>query len=135
VWIYFSIENHDGLGPPLVDRWMRRSVVDYGHRRMKSSPELGLAAAPGRGGLPVTAQQREGSTGSPSQASPLCGGWRGDRAAVVKKRWWWCSVGVVLESRERRRRAGRGAVEDGRALTFYRGRGGGRWLWQRNGRP
>jgi hypothetical protein len=33
-------------------------------------------------------------------------------------------MGVVLEHRERRMRAGRGAVEDDTTLPFYRGRGG-----------
>jgi hypothetical protein len=82
VWIYFSIENHDGIGPPLVDRWMRRSVVDYGHRRLKISPELGLAAAPGRGGLPMTAQQREGARGVHLRPHRCAGG-----GVVAGRRW------------------------------------------------
>jgi hypothetical protein len=40
---------------------------------------------------------------------------------AVKRRQWWHLVGVVLECREKERRAGRCAVEDGRAFPFYRG--------------
>jgi hypothetical protein len=123
-WIYFSMANHGGLGPPLVNHWHRGSTVNRGHGRPKSSQVLGLAAAPGLDGSSAIAQHREGSMGSPSRASPghgrLCGG----RAMGVKRRQWWCSVGAVLERRERRRRVGRGAVEDGSGSPFYRGQGG-----------
>jgi hypothetical protein len=36
----------------------------------------------------------------------------------VKRWWWWRSVGAVLEHGERRRRVGRGAVEDGGGSPF-----------------
>jgi hypothetical protein len=44
----------------------------------------------------------------------------------MKKRRWWCSVGPMLERGERRRRAGRGAVEDGGLSLFIGVRAGGR---------
>jgi hypothetical protein len=72
--ISFPMENHSGLSPPLVDHWRCWSTVNHGHGRPKSSPELGLVAAPGHGGSPVMAQWREGSMGSPSRASPGDGG-------------------------------------------------------------
>jgi hypothetical protein len=54
-------------------------------------------------------------------------GWQcGDRAMAVKMWWWRHSVWVVLGRGEKRRRAGRGAVEYDWALRLYRGRGGGR---------
>jgi hypothetical protein len=65
------------------------------------------------------------------------GGWRthfdahsGARASEVARRWqcnaggdeaWW---GRCSSPRERERRVRMGAVEDGRALPFYRARGG-----------
>jgi hypothetical protein len=47
---------------------------------------------------------------------------------AVKRHQWWRLVGVVLERREKERRAGRCAVEDGNAFPFYRGRGGGQLM-------
>jgi hypothetical protein len=46
---------------------------------------------------------------------------------VVKKWWRRRSVWAVIGCREKRRRVGRGAMENGRALPLYRARGGGRW--------
>jgi hypothetical protein len=43
----------------------------------------------------------------------------------VKKRRRRRSVQAALGRRVKRRRAGRGAVEDNGALSLYRGRGGG----------
>jgi hypothetical protein len=92
------------------------------------SPELGLAAAPGHGGSLVVAQRGEGCTGSPSRAS-LGRGWQcGGQVMVVKKWWRRRSVRVVHGHAEKRKRAGRGAVENGGALHIYRGRGVGRRL-------
>jgi hypothetical protein len=81
----------------------------------------------GHGGSPAVAQWGEGCALSPSQASPGRGRWCGDRATVVKKRWWQYPVRAVLGHGEKRRRVGRGAVDDGRALPLYRGREVGRW--------
>jgi hypothetical protein len=72
---------------------------------------------------PVMAQRRERSTGSPSQDSPRRERWCGDRVTVVRKWWRKCSVRVALGRGEKRRRTGRGAVEDdkaGEALTWAR---------------
>jgi hypothetical protein len=87
-------------------------------------PELGLAAGPGHGSPLAVAQQKEGCTGSPSRASPGRRWWCGDRLMAVKKWWRWCSVRAVLGCKEKRSRAGRGAVENGGPLPLYRGRGG-----------
>jgi hypothetical protein len=48
-------------------------------------------------------------------------GLTGARATAVKKWWRRRSVRVVLERGEKRRRVGRGAVENGGALPLYRG--------------
>jgi hypothetical protein len=100
-------------------------MVDHGHGRLKGSLELGLVAAPRHGSSSVMGQRREGSTGSPSQASPGRGRRCGDRATAVKRQQWCCLVEALLKCGERERRAGRGVVEDGGALPFYRGRRGG----------
>jgi hypothetical protein len=58
-----------------------------------------------------------------SRASQGRGRWRGARATTVKKRWRKFSVPVMLGRREKRRRMGRGVVEDseaGEALTRAR---------------
>jgi hypothetical protein len=65
-------------------------MVDRGHGRPKSSPDIGPAAAPGHGGSLATGQLREGSTRNLSRASPRRGQWCGDRAMAVKRRLWWC---------------------------------------------
>jgi hypothetical protein len=100
-------------------------MVDSGHGQPKGLPELCQAAVPVHGGPLVVMQRGEGYTASLSRASPGRGRWCGDRAMVVKKRWWWCSVQAVPGHGEKRRRVGRGAVEDGGALPIYTGRGGG----------
>jgi hypothetical protein len=71
------------------------------------------------------AQREEGCTGSPSQASPGRGRKGGGQAMVLKKRRRRRSVRAAPGRGEKRRRAGRGAVEDGEALPLYRGQGGG----------
>jgi hypothetical protein len=85
-------------------------------------------AAPGHGGPPEVEQWGEGCTGSPSRASPVrrrqCGG----RAMAVKKRQRRHLVWAALGCREKRRREGRGVVENGGALPLYRGRAGVRRL-------
>jgi hypothetical protein len=48
-------------------------------------------------------------------------GLTGARATTVKKWWRRRSVRAVLERGEKRRRVGRGAVENGGALPLYRG--------------
>jgi hypothetical protein len=61
--------------------------------------------------------------GSPSWASPGCRRWCGDRATAVKKRWRKFSVQAALGHSEKRRRMGRGVVEDseaGEALSWAR---------------
>jgi hypothetical protein len=92
----------------------------------RGSPELILAAALRHGGSSAVAQPKEGCTGSPSRASPGHGWRHGDRAMAVKKWRWRRSVRVVLGHGGKRRRAGRGAVENGGPLPLYRGRGVGR---------
>jgi hypothetical protein len=111
--------DHSGAGPG----W----TLDKGS--VKTSLELGLTAASGHGDSPVMAQRRERSTGSPSWPSSGHGRWCGDWATVVKKWRWRGSVRVVVGRGEKRRRTGRGAVEDreaGAALT--RAREALRWL-------
>jgi hypothetical protein len=103
-------------------------MVDRGHGRLKNSPEIGLAAVLGHDRSLETAQWREGCTESPSRASPGRGWWCGDRATVVKRRRRWHSIRAVLEHGEKRRRAGRGEVEDGGSLPFIGAEGeGGGW--------
>jgi hypothetical protein len=89
----------------------------------RGSPELGLAAALGHGSSPTMAQQRERSTGSPSQASLGRGRRRGDRASTTMKWRRKCSLQVALGRVEKRRRMGIGVVEDdeaGKVLTQAR---------------
>jgi hypothetical protein len=122
---YFLIEKLHGPDPQLVDhggagpRW----TLDRG--MAMTSPELGQTAAPGHGGSPTMAQQRERSTGSPSRASPGRGWQRGDRATAVKKWRWRRSVRAALGHGEKRTRAGRGAAKTGGTSPFYRGLEGG----------
>jgi hypothetical protein len=87
------------------------------HGRPQSSTELGRAAALGHSGSPEVAQRGEGCTGSPSRASSGRGRQCGGQVTAVKKRQRRCSVRAAL-GREERRRAGRGAVEDGGALPL-----------------
>jgi hypothetical protein len=100
-----QLVDHSGAGP----RW----TLDKGSAM--TSPELGLLAAPGHGGSSVMVQWRERSTGSPSRASPGRRWWHGDRVTMVKKWRWRHLVQVALRCGEKRRRTGRGAVEDGEA--------------------
>jgi hypothetical protein len=80
------------------------------------------------------AQRREWCMGSSFQASPGHG-WRcSDRAVMVKKQRRCRSVRVILERSRVERRAGRGAVEDGKALPLCMGRGWGPVVKRRNGR-
>jgi hypothetical protein len=128
IWFlnYFLTGKRHGPGPHLVDhggagpRW----TLDKGSAM--TSPELGLAAAPGHGGSSVMAQRRERGTRSPSRASLRHGQRHGDRATAVKKWQRRRSVRVALGCGENRRRAGRGTMENSGALPLYRGRGGGR---------
>jgi hypothetical protein len=108
-----------------------------GHGGLRPWPAEGLTGArpsglSGARWLTDDGAMESGARGRPSRTSPWRG-WRcGDRATATKKRRWWCSVRVVLGRGKKRKRAGGGAVEDGGALPFYRGRGG-RWLRRRNG--
>jgi hypothetical protein len=120
---YFLLEKLCGPGPQLVDhggagpRW----TLDRGSAM--TSSELALMAALGHGGSPAMEQRRERSTGSPSRASLGRGLRRGDQATAVKKWRWRHSVRATLGRGEKRRRMGRGAVEDdeaGVALTWAR---------------
>jgi hypothetical protein len=112
---YFLMEKLRGPSPQLVDHGGAGPQWTLDRGSAMTSSELGLLAAPGHGGSSVMVQWRERSTGSPSQASPGRGWWRGDRATVVKKWRWRHSVQVALGCGEKRRRTGRGAVEDGEA--------------------
>jgi hypothetical protein len=95
--------------------WQRWSMVDWATADRRGLPELGLAAASGHGGSPAMAQRRERSTGSSFWASPGRGRWHGDWATAVKKWQRKLSVWAPLGRGEKRRRTGRGAVEDGEA--------------------
>jgi hypothetical protein len=70
------------------------------------------------GSSPTTAQRREGGTRSPSRASLGRGRQCGDRETTVKKWWWRHSLRAVLGLGEKRRRAGRGVVENGGSLPY-----------------
>jgi hypothetical protein len=69
----------------------------------------------------AVAQRKEGCTGNSMGRSREIRWQRGDRAMAVKKCWRRRSVQAALGCREKRRVAGRGAVENGRALPLYRG--------------
>jgi hypothetical protein len=86
--------------------------------------------APGLESSPVEVRDREGRVVNSFRCSPRCEGWRGGRATAAKWQRGGSSSGAVLVLGERRRRAGRGAVEDGGGphLIYggrYRSRGGG----------
>jgi hypothetical protein len=49
----------------------------------RSSPELGLAAAPGHGGLLRRCGRQEGDTGTLVAGSPRAEGWQGRPAAAL----------------------------------------------------
>jgi hypothetical protein len=56
------------------------------HGQPWSSPELGLAAAPGHGGLPRGGEKKEGATGSLIWLIPRLGRRRGGGAPAVEPR-------------------------------------------------
>jgi hypothetical protein len=59
------------------------------------SLELGLAAAPGHGGLPRRYGRQEGGAGTLVAGSPRAEGWRGGLAAVgseTQRRWSVCEM-------------------------------------------
>jgi hypothetical protein len=79
------------------------------------------------------AQQREGSTGNPSRASPRLRRRCGDRAMVKKWRWRRNSTAAVLQLRGRGKVRGGGEVKAGGGVSVYRGheamgRGCNRWI-------
>jgi hypothetical protein len=120
-WIYFSIENCRGLSPWLMDQRRARSTVDrpaWLATKLNGAQPSGRSEArwPTGGGA-----AGRGCMGSPSWASPGRGRQRGGRAMAVKKRWRRRSVQAALGREEKRRRAGRGAVENGGSLPLYRG--------------
>jgi hypothetical protein len=106
-----------GPGPQLVDHCgaSPRRTLDRGS--VMTSPELNLMAAPRHHGSLAMTQQRERSAGSPSRASQGREQRRGNRATTVRK--WRCRrlVQAALGHGEKRRRTGRGVVEDGKAGT------------------
>jgi hypothetical protein len=69
----FSIGKCGLLSPPLMNRWQRWSTVNRVHGRPKISPELGLATAPGRGGLLQPRGNGEGAMGIWFWSSPELG--------------------------------------------------------------
>jgi hypothetical protein len=117
--IFFN-GKYDRLGPPFVDRARCRSTVDRGQGLGGGSPELSLVAAPGHDGSPTVAQRKEGCMGNSMGRSLEIRQQRGGWVTVMKKQWRRHSVQVVLGCAENRR-AGRGAVENDRALPLYRG--------------
>jgi hypothetical protein len=112
---YFLKEKLCGPGPQLVDHYgaSPRRTLDRGSAM--TSLELDLTATPGHRGSLAMTQQRERSTGSLSRASPGREQRLGDWAMTVRK--WWCRrlVQATLGHGEKRRRIGRGVVEDGEA--------------------
>jgi hypothetical protein len=69
-------------------------------------------------------QRGEGRVVNTLRGPPGHGRQRCSRATAVKRRRRWHSVEAALKHGEGRRRAGRGAVEDGGGSPFYRGRRG-----------
>jgi hypothetical protein len=119
--IIFQWEKHGGLDPPFMDHWGHRSMVDWAMVSRRGSSVLGLAVALGHGGSPAAVQWGDRCMGSPYRASLGRGRRCGDRVTAMKKRRWWCSMWAVFWRGEKRRRARRGAVEDGGTLPLYRG--------------
>jgi hypothetical protein len=106
-----------------------RSTVDQ-RQRGQRVPEHGGAltgvrppAAPVHQSSPAGAQQRERSTGSSIGASPELGRRCGGRATAVQNRRWRLSVRGRLERGEKRREAGRGAVNSGGGARLLYGSG------------
>jgi hypothetical protein len=108
-----------------VDRGRCRSTMDRGQGLGGGSPEDGQNDAPVCGTLPRLRKKGEG------MAVILIDCRRGqrrggsDRATVVKKRRRKHLVRAALGCGEKRRGAGRGAVEGGDGLPLCRSRGGG----------
>jgi hypothetical protein len=65
----------------------------------RSSPELGLAAAPGHGDSPQRHRRQEGGAGTLVVGSPRAEGRRGGLEAVGSEARWWCSVCEALGER------------------------------------
>jgi hypothetical protein len=97
------------------------STVDLTMAGGRSSSELGLAGAPGHGGLPRRHRRQEGGAGTLAVGSPWAKRRQGGLAAVESRTRRWRSVCVVLG--ERRVGVWCGEVEAGAAL--YRLREGG----------
>jgi hypothetical protein len=76
-------------------------------------PELGLAGAPVYGSSLQLHGKDEELARVRSRASPEVEGRRGGRATAVQNRRRRHSVEAMLERREKRREAGRGAVKPG----------------------
>jgi hypothetical protein len=79
------LKKNGGLSPRSVDRlrWpVHGFTVDLTVAGGRSSPELGLAAAPGHGGLPRRRERQEGSTGTLVAGSPRAEGRRGGPVVV-----------------------------------------------------
>jgi hypothetical protein len=116
----FSNGKGRGPGPRIRGPAGRaRSTVDR-RRCGQRVPERGRAltgvrppATPVHQSSPAGAQQRERSTGSSVRASPELGRWCEGRATAVQNRRWRRSVRGRLERGEKRREAGRGAVNSG----------------------
>jgi hypothetical protein len=104
--VHVSVDRPGALGPPWTD-----ADADSGHGGVLTGART--PAAPVHRSSPSGAQNREGSTGSLSRASPGLE-WRGGgRATTGKARWCRRSVRERLELGEREIRAGRGAVKLG----------------------
>jgi hypothetical protein len=115
--VHVSVDRPGVLGPPWTDAGADRG---HGGALTKAWP----SAAPVRQSSPVGAQNGEGARGT------RLGSHRSSSGAVEAGRRW-CrtgrrrhSVRGRLERGEKRREAGRGAVNSGGGLAFYMGAGG-----------
>jgi hypothetical protein len=90
----------------------------------RGSPELGLAGAPVYRSSPRLHWKDEELARVRSRASPEVERRRGGRATVVQNRRRRHSVEAMLERREKRREAGRGAVKPGGGARLLEGSGG-----------
>jgi hypothetical protein len=97
------------LGPPWTDGGADRGGLGHGGALTGARP---LAAPVNQSSL-AGAQKRQERTGSSARASPELGQHRGGQAMVVQNRRRRRSVRGRLEHGEKRREAGRGAVNSG----------------------
>jgi hypothetical protein len=99
-FLFIFKKKNGGPSPRSLDRvrvagpWVHR-----GPHSGRSSPELGLAAAPGHGDLPWRHGRQESGMGILMAGSPRVEGRRGGPAVVGSEARWRCSVCEALEER------------------------------------